>query len=364
MPDIGTIYRPERYRKLISGEGGLAASILRGLLYGPAWLYGRVIAIRNAYYNIWALPVWLEAPVISVGNLTVGGTGKTPMTLWLCRQMLERGRKPAVLSRGYKANPDGIADEILMISKSCPQAVVIAHPDRAASGRLAIAEYQARAIILDDGFQHRRVGRDIDIVLIDATLPFGYGHLLPRGLLREPVHSLRRAEAVVVTRCDQCRPEELAAVEKRIHELKPDLPVIHAVHRPAGFTDLRGTPIDPPAGKRLGAFAGIARPEAFIKTLEQIKLPLCAFRLWPDHHSYTSADIDKVCAWAAEQRMDLLVTTEKDAVKLVDMDVDWPVPVAVLRVEMELLADGRRVLGNLIDQMLANHEESHEPQEI
>ena len=200
LPEAGTIHQAGPYMTLIAGGGGLGASVMRGLLRGPAWLYGRGMAIRNAYYNKWALPIWLEAPVISVGNLTVGGTGKTPMTLWLCRRMLERGRKPAVLSRGYKATRGGIADEILMLSQCCPEAVVVAHPNRAAAGRLAIAEYQAGAIILDDGFQHRRVGRDLDIVLIDATLPFGYEHLLPRGLLREPVHSLRRAEAVVVTR--------------------------------------------------------------------------------------------------------------------------------------------------------------------
>ncbi len=364
MPETGTIYRVDRYRKLMAGGGGPAASILRGILRGSAWLYGRGVAIRNAYFNIWALPIWLEAPVISVGNLTVGGTGKTPMTLWLCQQMLERGRKPAVLSRGYKATPGGVADEILMISKSCPQAVVIAHPDRAAAGRLAIAEYQARAIVLDDGFQHRRLGRDLDIVLIDATLPFGYDYLLPRGLLREPVHNLRRAEAVVVTRCDQCRPEALAAVDQRIHDLKPDLAIVHAVHKPVGFVDLQGKPITPPSGVRLGAFAGIARPEAFIKTLEQINLPPYGIRPWPDHHVYTSADIGMLCAWVAEQRLEMLVTTEKDAVKLVDFNVDWPVPVAVLRVEIDMLDDGRRVLGDLIDQMLANHEESHEPQEI
>lgn len=362
MPQART-HQAGPYMTLIAGGGGPAAYVLRGLLHGPAWFYGRGVAIRNAYFDKWALPVWLEAPVISVGNLTVGGTGKTPMALWLCRQMLQRGRKPAVLSRGYKATPDGIADELLMLSKSCPQAVVVAHPDRAAAGRLAIDEYQARAVILDDGFQHRRVGRDLDIVLIDATLPFGYDHLLPRGLLREPVHGLRRAEAVVVTRCDQCRPEALAAVDKRIHDLKPDLPVVHSVHRPVGFFDLQGQSVSLPAGKRVGAFAGIARPQAFIKTLEGIKLSACGLRLWPDHHSYTYADLEALFSWAAEQRVDILVTTEKDAVKLASLEVDWPVPVAALRVEMELLADGRRVLCDLIDQMLENHEDSNEPQE-
>ncbi|NLX12260.1 MAG: tetraacyldisaccharide 4'-kinase [Phycisphaerales bacterium] len=360
----GTNHQAGPYMTLIAGGGGLGASVMRGLLRGPAWLYGRGMAIRNAYFNKWALPVWLDVPVISVGNLTVGGTGKTPMTLWLCRQMLERGLKPAVLSRGYKATPDGIADEILMLSKCCPQAVVVAHPDRAAAGHLAISEYRAQAAILDDGFQHRRVGRDLDIVLIDATLPFGYDYLLPRGLLREPVHSLRRAEAVVITRCDQCSTGALAALDQRIHDINSDLAIVHAVHKPVGFFDLQGQPLAYPTGQRLGAFAGIARPEAFIKTLKQINLMPQVVRHWPDHHHYTSADVETLCSWAAEQRIDMLVTTEKDSVKLDRLKVGWPIPVGVLRVEMELQADGQRVLCNMIDVMLENHEDSHERQEI
>ena len=183
-----------RYIQLVSGQRrGLGPSLERALLRGLSWGYGLGVSLRNRYYDRWALPTWLDVPIISVGNLTVGGTGKTPMTLWLCRQLLDRGLKPAVISRGYKASQQGLADELLMISRQCPRVVAVANPNRAAAGRLAIEEYGAQAVVLDDGFQHRRLGRDLDIVLIDATRPFGYSFLLPRGLLRERVAGLARA---------------------------------------------------------------------------------------------------------------------------------------------------------------------------
>lgn len=353
--------RSSFYIQLISGKRkGPFSLVLRGVLRILSWLYAAVIAVRNGYYNRLSLPTWLEVPVISVGNLTVGGTGKTPMALWLCQRFLERGRKPAVLSRGYKASEEGIADELLMISKRCPEAVAIANPNRAAAGQLAVEGYAVRAAVLDDGFQHRRVGRDLDIVLVDATEPFGYGYMLPRGLLREPVANLRRAEAVVVTRCDQVEPGKLADLDARIRQINTKAPLIHATHTPVGFVDLEGREIDSPAGGRIGCFAGIAQPEAFVDTLKSMKLDVADVRFWPDHHVYTTADVEIIRSWVRDARLDVLVTTEKDAVKLSALDAAWPVPVASLRVEIEMLDDGDRILADLIDTMLLDHEENDE----
>jgi len=323
-----------------------------------SWLYAPIIRIRNVYYDKWAFPVWLEVPVISIGNITVGGTGKTPMTIWLCKQMLKRGRKPAVLSRGYKAGEEGVADEILLIGRHCPKAVAIANPNRQASGQLAVEHYQAKAAVLDDGFQHRRLGRDLDIVLIDATHPFGYGYILPRGLLREPIRNLKRAEAIIITRCDQSQPADIAEIETQIRRVNPQVPIVHAIHKPVGFADLDGNQIEAPStNKRIGCFAGIARPDAFIDTMMEMNIPLIDARWWPDHHDYNQADVESIANWTKQEKLDCLITTEKDAVKLHALNANWPVPVVALGIEIELLNDGEERLNQLINTMLANHEE-------
>lgn len=351
------------YDDLISGrKRGVAASLARTGLAAISFAYERGIRVRNAYYDTWAMPVWLDIPVISVGNLTVGGTGKTPMTVWLCEQMLARGRKPAVLSRGYKGTEQGGADELLLVSRRVPQAVAIAHADRARSGRLAIAEYKARAAILDDGFQHRRLGRDLDLVLIDATRPFGYEHVLPRGLLREPVGSIRRADAVVVTRCDQASPNAIEATEREVRGWAASVPIVRATHKFAGFADLSGNPADRPTATRTGAFAGIARPEAFIRTLTDIGFAPADTAFYPDHYAYGRQDADALVEWARQSEMECLFTTEKDAVKLSRLEVDWPLPVLSVCVRMEMLGDGEQVLGQLIDRMLREHDEPSDPE--
>ncbi len=357
-----TLRGESAYFEIISGRRrGLGAALARLGLAAGAGVYGAAVGLRNFYYGRWALPVWLEVPVISVGNLTVGGTGKTPMTVWLCERLLERGRKPAVLSRGYKSE-QGMADELLMLSRKVPKAVAIANPDRTASGRLAIQEYAAKAAVLDDGFQHRRVGRDLDIVLVDATRPFGFGHLLPRGLLREPLRGLRRAEAVVLTRVDQVSDEAVADIERRIRGIAPDLPIVKAVHRPAGFYDLSGARAEPARGSRLGAFCGIARPDAFLRTLQNLGYRPAGPFVFADHHAYTARDGRALVEWARRESLEALVTTEKDAVKLADGGFEWPVPVLVLRVEMALLDDGDKILCGLIDAVLKEHEEPDAPE--
>ncbi len=317
------------------------------------------MGVRNAYYGRWAFPKWIDCPVISIGNVTAGGTGKTPMTLWVCQRLIERGRKPAVLSRGYRSL-DGVADEPLLMSRRLPSIVAVGNPDRVAAGRLAVQEYQATAAVLDDGFQHRRMGRDLDIVLIDATRPFGFGHVLPRGLLRGGLRSLGRAEAVVITRADQVPAEELTRLEARLAQLAPLAPVVKAVHRPGGFWNLSGEPTEVSPGERLGAFAGIARPDTFERTLASLGHAPAGEQWFPDHHAYSKADVAALAEWAKRERLDALVTTEKDAVKL-EADAFEGMPVHVLRVDMALLDDGDKILTDLIDQMLKDHEDPHEP---
>lgn len=353
--------REDRYRELISGgRRGPVAWAARALLRPAGAAYGVVLRARNWYYDRLAFPHWLDAPVISVGNLTVGGTGKTPMVIHLCRMLRQRGRKPAVLARGYKASREGLADELLLISVRVPDAVAVANPNRALAGQFAIQEHGAKAIILDDGFQHRRVGRDLDIVLIDATLPFGYSHVLPRGLLREPLRGLARAELVIITRADRADAAALREIEATIRRYNADAPILHAEHGPTGLFDFDGRRQEPPSG-RVGAVAGIARPDAFAATLAGIGLTPAATWWFDDHYAYTPADLTALVEWARRERLDALVVTEKDAVKLAAIEFDWPLPVVVLRIDIRLHGDGDKILADLIDRVLRDHEEHDEP---
>ncbi len=342
------------YFEVISGRRtGMAALIARGLLRPPEVIYKALIRTRNALYDFAGSPAWLDVPVISVGNITVGGTGKTPMTLWICRKLLDRGIRPAVLSRGYKAAAGKAPDELMIVTRRCPAAVAVAHRDRVAAGRLAVREYRVGAAVLDDGFQHRRLGRDLDLVLIDATRPFGYGHLLPRGLLREPVEELARADVLAITRCDQVSPRDRAALAGQLRRLAPQAPIVACRHRPEGFCALDGAAHPGPEG-RVGCFAGIARPEAFERTLADLGIAPIAGRWWPDHHDYVAGDLALLDDWTIDERLDMLVTTEKDLVKLTGAGWQPRVPVVCLRVGIEMLDDGEAVLTGLIDEMLGN----------
>lgn len=335
---------------LINGRRrGLAAAVARAGLFGASLVYRVVLRLRNEWYDRLAMPRWLDVPVISVGNVTVGGTGKTPMAVWMCRRLMEHGLKPAVLCRGYKASAEGFADEAVMMSRQCPKAVVIAHPDRWAAGQLAITEYGVTAAVLDDGFQHRRMSRDLEIVLIDATRPFGFGHVLPRGLLREPLRGLARADVVVVTRSDQAPPAEVAEIERGLRLwLRAEVPIVRAVHRPVGFVELDGQEAELRGFERIGCLAGIARPETLVRTLESLRISPAAELFLPDHHVYGPGDVERIGRWIRQANLDAVVTTEKDAVKLARLETSWPVPLRALRVEMDIVAEGEQVLRGLI----------------
>ena len=198
------------HRRLISGQDiGFVAKVLRLFLSWAAIVYWLVIGVRNFLYSKgWLKTISVNAIVFSVGNITVGGTGKTPLVIWLCRFLAQKDFSCAILTRGYKAafsiqrsniRVQDYKDELAMLAENCPQAKIVVNSDRVAGAIRAINEFEARILIMDDGFQHRRLARDLDIVMIDATQPFGYGRLLPAGLLREPISSLKRADVVVIT---------------------------------------------------------------------------------------------------------------------------------------------------------------------
>jgi len=355
------------YRKIVAGETGVWASPVRGLLWSAAAIYGRAIALRNVWYDRKNSAAGLPVPVISVGNLTVGGTGKTPFVIDLVRRLDALGFSPAVIARGYGATPGEPNDEQKLITKNCPSVAYVSDPDRRRAGEVACERFGADVIVLDDGFQHRRLARDLDIVLVDATCPFGYGHLLPRGLLREPAVELCRAHLVVLTRSNQVSRTELARIETRLHELAPDAVHLKCNHRVTGVDRLDGTPIGPnqlaptPKGvgtegaldrKKVVLFAGIAHPQSFVTTVSSLGADVVASQWFPDHHQYTQRNLRSLLHADRFPQHDFLVTTEKDAVKLAELPGLDAAPIVVVHVAIDFVDDGGTMLQAILEKRL------------
>jgi len=338
LPDADT------FRRLADGTlRGPGPAVARGLLGLISLPYGMVTAIRNLGYDLNLLPSHAAAvPVISVGNLTLGGTGKTPLVAWVARRLLEAGRRPAIVSRGYAAEPGRPSDEAAELAVVLPGVPHVADRDRVA-GVARAAAAGADVAVLDDGFQHRRLRRDLDIVAIDASDPFGCDHLFPRGLLREPPRGLARATAFVLTRAGRVaasRRAEIRADVERARGGRPGGIWVEMEHRPVGFRTAAGAcePLATQHGRRLAAFCGIGNPAAFRRTLEDSGLHPVAFRSFADHHAYGEADLESLAAWSRQHGAERLVTTLKDLVKLRVNDLDG-VPLVALEVAVEPLGD-------------------------
>ncbi len=280
--------------------------------------YGLGVRLRNGLYDRgWRRVERAAVPVVSVGNLTLGGTGKTPCVEYVARFYRGLDLRVAVLSRGYGASA-GVNDEALVLEENLPDVPHLQGADRAALARVAVEELESEVLVLDDGFQHRRLARALDIVLLDATAPFGHGQLFPRGLLREPVSGLRRAQVALLTRCDQVEPAAVAAIRERVARVAPGLTVAESVHQPAAWVNADGQalPVKGLAGRSLVAFCGLGNPEGFRRTLAGLG-EVTDFRTYPDHHQYTRTDVEELRSWARQQATEcVVVTTQKDLVKL------------------------------------------------
>jgi tetraacyldisaccharide 4'-kinase len=310
----------EHYHALIRGEReGIWPACERlglGLMSLP---YGVAVRLRNwAFDHGWRNTVAVKVPVVSVGNLTAGGTGKTPCVEMIARCYRDLDRRVAILSRGYGAAAS-MNDEALVLEQYLPDVPHLQGADRAALAQVAVEELESEILILDDGFQHRRLRRDLDLVLIDATDPWGHGHLLPRGLLREPISGLRRADVVMLTRCDLVPAETVAAIRQRVERVAPNLPVVESVHEPAAWQNGTGAEqaVDGLHGRPIAAFCGIGNPDGFRRTLEKLGLNVTAWRTFADHHAYTRDDVEDLRRWARQQPANAaIVTTQKDLVKI------------------------------------------------
>jgi tetraacyldisaccharide 4'-kinase len=346
----------ETYRNLVSGQtSGPLAALARLLLVLLSWPYSLAVRVRNGLYSLHLLRTHrVDAVVISAGNLTTGGTGKTPLVVRLCRLVRQRGLRCAILTRGYKAQEGEKSDEPALLAAECPDANVVVEADRVAGAKQAIHKHSAQVLILDDGFQHRRLARNIDIVTIDATLPFGYGKLLPAGLLREPVAGLRRADAVVITRCDQVSEERLAWIEEQVRRIHPQAIVATSIHAPVGAAVQGGGEIglEELRGKRVFAFCGLGNPEAFFDTVRRIGCILVGSRSFDDHCVYTRECLHEVHRQAKEHNADFLLTTQKDWTKIAKLPPpQGGTPLACLDVELEFIR-GVEPLTALIEHAL------------
>jgi len=333
-------------RNVMSGaERGVGATALRIAASAAEPFYATATRLRNQLFDAGVMRSHaLGRPTISVGNLTAGGTGKTPMVCWLAERLRAHGRHVAVLARGYKSGGSNQGDELQMLdaalnAAALPKVELIANPDRVAAAATALGrDPSIDLFVLDDGFQHRRARRDLDVILLSAPEPFGFDRLLPRGLLREAPAGLSRAGACVLTHCDQLTADELKALEQRVRAYHADVPIYHAVH---AHTALRMSgpserlPIDSLGQTSFFAFAGIGAPARLDRQLHRWGAAYCGRRWFPDHHHYNQTDIAELRASALGSGAQVLVTTEKDWVKLSDLPgVEQTLP--IWRIEMAL----------------------------
>lgn len=308
-------------------------------------LYGRVMDLRNLLYDRDVLKRYdLGARTISVGNLTTGGTGKTPLVALIAKQLIDNGETVCILTRGYgRKDPrtrvlvsDGneiLADAetggdepVELAHRLDSKAIIVSDPDRVRAAIWARKQFNISTFILDDGFQHRRARRDLDIVCVDATNPCGNGRILPAGTLRESFKSLSRADAIVITRTDQV--EDTSELERRLRERNPASAIFKAKTQIASVVSLEGSE-ELPKGEKLSAFTGIGNPDNFFRSLKNIDIDTISTESFADHHRFTQADISSLESKAKEAGAEGLVTTAKDAVKLTGMTFELPCYIAV-----------------------------------
>ncbi|MDG1896772.1 MAG: tetraacyldisaccharide 4'-kinase [Fuerstiella sp.] len=311
------------YRKQISGEAsGLLPGIVRLLLRALSAPYGLTILLRNAAFDKgFRRATAVSAPVIAIGNLTTGGTGKTPIVAAVVKSLQEQGLRPGIVSRGYRADNTGENDEKRVLEWLCPNVPHEQNPNRVTASEKLIASERVDVIVLDDAFQHRQIARDLNIVLIDATNPFGYGFQLPRGLLREPASSLSRADMVLITRSDNVSEDALQEIEATVRRHNEKL-VDHTYRvsfRPTGLipgSGDEGRSAEAVKNQPVTVMTAIGNPEAFVATCRQINAKVAATRFFADHHHYTPTDLDEVQQLAESAAAPLILTTLKDLVKI------------------------------------------------
>ena len=352
-------------------------SIARLFFYVFSALYWLGYRLRVLVYQTGIVkPRILKAKVISVGNITLGGTGKTPLVLYLAQNFKKRGFKVAVLTRGYKRRKRGlteligksknrvhwteVGDEPYLLASRLEDIPVVVSKDRGASGVRSEKKYQVEVLVLDDGFQHWRLARDLDIVVIDSTNPFGNLKLLPAGILREPLSSLKRADVFVLNRVDQvAKKQDIVSVLRSYNQEAPIIESrykINSIERlfslSPGGRGLLSVPVEEKElkGKKVLAFSGIGNPVSFEKSLELLEVEVIKHHKFPDHFSYEKPDVRNLEKEAQKSGADFMITTEKDSVRIPMMD-DLQIPIYVLKIDLVII-EGEELLWKEIEGLL------------
>ncbi|MFO8027980.1 MAG: tetraacyldisaccharide 4'-kinase [Opitutales bacterium] len=349
---------------------GRGAELMANVLYGLSFLFSGIVQLR---YYLYEHRILRNKPlgclVVVVGNLTVGGTGKTPVVEKFARILSERGRKVAILSRGYKSKKEPLpkklwrklthgqemppkivsdgkevlldsevaGDEPYMLARNLPGVVVLCDKNRVKAGSFAIREFGCDTLILDDGLQYLPLKGKLNLLLVDKSNPFGNQHLLPRGILREPVKHLNRASYIFLTKSDGVRDETLLEL---IRENNPKAEIIECAHKPQYLKSVDSgeqLPLGALEGARIAAFSGIASPESFERMLRDFGAEIRYNQRFLDHHRFTRGEIERLYRKVGDLDLDMIVTTEKDAVRLFE-DMKAPIPIYYLRLEIDILS--------------------------
>ncbi len=350
--------------ELMSGRrNDLAARALRGTLEVASWGYSSLMSLRNlAYARRWLTVHRASVPVISLGNITTGGTGKTPFAAWLANWCLAKGHRPGLLSRGYHAlsrdkndtstplDDSSVGnDEKRVLDRLCPGVPHLQQRDRVSSAKRIVQESGCDVLLLDDGFQHRRLHRDLDLVLIDALQPWGYGHVLPRGLLREPMSGLRRADLIVITRANQCSQQQREALQAELRQIRGADDAIEIAFAPTRLVNphWQAHPFSSITHKKAFAFCGIGNPEGFRQTVNSLGVNCEQTWAFADHHHYNDTDLEAIASRAAGQSADIVLTTQKDLVKISPGAWHGP-PLFAIEIGVEFLSGQERLESRLL----------------
>ncbi len=356
------------YTYITTEQRGFFSRMFRVLLMPLYGLYRLIVFIRNYCYKVSVFKQQkLPCVVISIGNIVVGGTGKTPTVATIAKVLQNNETNVSILLRGYKRKrnneitivSDGknllcsreeSGDEANMLAHQLSNIPIIVGKRRYLAGEAAISKFNSEILILDDGYQHRKLARDLDILTIDATQPYGTGSLLPIGTLREPKSSIKRADFILLTRTD-AKDINIERLKTELNQLAPNTPILESIHKPTSLYQLNQAnvnstmPLNDLSGKRLLAVCAIGNPKAFVKTLEKhnpVKVELIAY---PDHHVYSESDIQQIQHQMIQSEAEWIVTTQKDEQKLASLNTD--LPILVLAIELVITECEKDLLDKL-----------------